>query len=151
MAPLKISLAGGTVHVRVYSDVCDRGADVETVVSFADSQVDFPYIRTGRTDATLSERRETSNEIYGLTMFATVETVVSSGEHLRTERAILFMAIDAAAGALFKASSRFPVVSALTRGLRGAVAQLSTARLVGGAQSAATPADEPNRIKEPYL
>ena len=101
----------------------------------------------GTAEKQLLKSLETTNEIYGLEMFAMVSAVATLGEQPRGKRILLFLDNNAASGALIKGSSRVLVVLAMIESFWGRMAQLAASCWVERVASDANPADAPSRGK----
>ena len=110
---------------------------------------------TGAADKKLLRSLETTNEIFGLEMFAMVSAVITLGDQLRGKRIMLFLDNNAASGALIKGSSRVLIVLAMIESFWGCMARLSGLRRVERVASGANPADAPSRgdplFREPQV
>ena len=110
---------------------------------------------TGAADKKLSRSLETTNEIYGLEMFAMVSAVITLGDQLRGKRIMLFLDNNAASGALIKGSSRVLVVLATIESFWGCMARLSASCWVERVAPGANPAGAPSRgdplFREPQV
>ena len=114
-------------------------------VAFFSGAKEVAVLLTGAADAKLLRSLETTNEIYGLEMFAMVSAVITLGDQLRGKRIMLFLGNNAASGALIKGSSRVLVVLAMIESFWGFMARLSASCWVERVASGANPADAPSR------
>ena len=154
MAPRLIKPIGSLVDVRIYSDACTTGGGMAAVALFSGTK-EVTVLMTGVADKKLLRSLETTNEIFGLEMFAMVSAVITLGDQLRGKRIMLFMDNNAASGALIKGSSRVLIVLAMIESFWGCMARLSASCWVERVASGANPADAPSRgdplFKEPQV
>ena len=154
MAPRMIRPIGHLVDVRIYSDACTTGGGLAAVALFSGNE-EVTVLLTGTADKKLLKSLETTNEIYGLEMFAMVSAVITLGEQLRGKRIMLFLDNNAASGALIKGSSRVLIVLAMIESFWGCLARLSASCWVERVASEANPADAPSRgdplFREPQV
>ena len=115
------------------------------MAAFALFENDFAVELKGTASEVLLRSLESTNEIYGLELFAMVSAVRALGEQLRGKRTILFLDNNAAAGASVKASARAPVILAIIECFWSLMAQLSASCWIERAPSKASPADAPSR------
>ena len=100
---------------------------------------------TGAADKKLLRSLETTNEIYGIGMFAMASAAITSSDQLRGKSIMLFLDNNAASGALIGGSSRILVVLAMIESFWGCMARLSASCWVERVASGANPAGAPSR------